>query len=171
MKTTMCVAVIAVLALAGTMAEAQDRSGSGDAQCTSSQLAQAKICRPRPGGEAPFPFEQANRTAELADSSPYELYGQVVFGPSLVQGIRSEQAFLKVDLEKQPWLANQQRLARPLYPLQGPRKHWAPYKGKRIKFKCYAEGFLLVRPDGGVAHELFLKAAPDEEKPIQVLGD
>lgn len=97
------------------------------------------------GGEIPTPFQELNQRAELADGEFYVLVGQVT---QLTQTDGSVAAYLAIDFQSQPWLANGLRQKFPYYRLEGDTEFWSQYNGKKVRISCLARW--VARLDGGI---------------------
>jgi hypothetical protein len=72
---------------------------------------------------------------ELADGEAYQIAGDIV--------MLDNQAYLKVDLKAQPWLATNQRVSFPYYALAGSNSFWENYIGKHVAYLCLAAGDII----------------------------
>jgi hypothetical protein len=72
---------------------------------------------------------------ELSDGEAYQIAGDIV--------MLGNQAYLKVDLKAQPWLATNSRVSFPYYALQGGNGFWANYIGKHVAYLCLAQGDII----------------------------
>jgi hypothetical protein len=103
------------------------------------------------GGGVPSPFAAAaNHRVELADQELYLLEGSVSFDDL-------GQAVFWVDLKKEPWLANKERIQNPFYRLVGTREQWNQYAGRTIIFACIAKGVVV-----GESYHIELVPADDD---------
>jgi hypothetical protein len=93
-------------------------------------------------GEIPTPFLSSNQKVELADGELYTLVGVVRFFDG--------QAYLEVDMNEHPWLANQRRRSVPFYALESSPTFWKQYEGQRLRTYMEAHGS-VVMPDGAPA--------------------
>jgi len=101
------------------------------------------------GGEIPFPFQAMNQKVELADGEKYTLIGRVVF--------ELGEPYFNVDLELHPWLANQKRKDRPIYPLIASTVNWDSFEGQLVQIFVEAKGSVLLGLEKE-HYEIFLKS-------------
>jgi hypothetical protein len=100
-----------------------------------SAVSMADTDRQRGGGhDIPTPLlSEANTHVELADGEIYTVAGKVMFD-------NKGQPFLKVDLDRMPWLASSVRQANPTYVLEGAPSFWKKYENTCVKYTCEAHG-------------------------------
>ena len=113
------------------------------------------------GGEIPSPFNTMNQKAELSDGDLYFLVGRIVFGPP-VTGSARKQAYLEVDLNQHPWLANQKRKQFPFYPLEGSTKFWERLEGQVVRMACEAHAKIVTVEKGKSDYVIFLAPQVDQ---------
>lgn len=113
-----------------------------------------KSCRPG-GGDAPFPFLQANQLFELADGSAYNLYGKIVIARA-PDGSDEWMAYLLVDLKKHGWLLNERRLEDPRYPLLGTLRFWRQFEGDYVRLGGFAKTETFWHKKGYAKTEVML---------------
>lgn len=97
---------------------------------------------PRGGpGDVPTPFITDHKL-ELAEGETYDLVGRFV--------VREGNLWFNVDLEMQPWLANQKRKEFPYYRVSGTRVDLEPLvvRAEKVRTKVKADGLILERGDG-----------------------
>jgi hypothetical protein len=122
----------------------------------SAVTAQAWSMRRGGGGGQPDPFTY-NVHFELADDEYYMLDGTIVLGPSLNSG--RTQAYLKVDLADQTWLANPYRKSvHGLYPLEGAVANWRRSENQRVKLAVRAR---VVTTPGSRSPLVTLRCIPE----------
>jgi|GEM_PF-2904152 len=126
-------------------------------------LAQTGFSSTLRGGDhgGPSPFEGMNQRFELADGEYYTLYGTIMIAPS-ANG-QSPQAYLRVDLTREHWLASSRRIEMPFYPIEGDVSFWQKYEHRTVKFPCQAEGKIVTGSDGQAHYYIFLRPYTDRD--------
>lgn len=148
---------IKMFALAAAVAAFTNSAFAGPGYKQGETIVCGSDCRPG-GGDVPFPFMEANQQFELADGSPYNLFGKVVISPAL-DGSGDWIAYLVVDLKKHGWLLNDRRKADPRYPLMGSTRFWRQFDGAYVRLGGFAESQTLVTTKGAVRSEIWLAAS------------
>lgn len=117
----------------------------------------AAICIQGGGGDGvPTPFTGGNQIAELADGENYVLVGTIEIRETESKFGSIELAYLVVDLDKQPWLANGRRKVDAGYPLMGPASLWKKYAGQTVKMAAVAHGS-IERSSQSLASEYVIR--------------
>lgn len=99
------------------------------------------------GGEVPTPFS-INRHFELADQELYVLSGKVVIlsetevNPKSPNAYQAPRAYLQINLEHSPWLANDRRVRRPYYRLKGSYLEYVRACSKKVTHLFRAHGLI-----------------------------
>jgi hypothetical protein len=152
MKKTIVLCLVLMAALANTV-HANPGYAKGET------IVCGHDCRPGGGGgDVPFPFIEANQLFELADGSPYNLYGTIVIAPS-TDGSGDWIAYLKVDLKKHDWLSNERRQADSRYPLLGSTRFWRQFDGAYVRLGGHAQTEIVWHQKSGLPKQEVLLAA------------
>ena len=115
----------------------------------------------------PGPLIGSNQKVELADGEFYILSGMIVIGPSQTDSVNI--AYLKVDLNKQSWLANARREEVPYYPIDIDPTLLAAYDHKNVKLSCTAEAKIVTLTDGTQTYIIYLRPVERSSKSSKAL--
>lgn len=110
------------------------------------------------GGGQPDPLTMFNQYVELADQGLYLLRGEVKVR---AMGSRRQQAYLEVDLEAHPWLANKERKIAPYYAIEGSVGYWRAFDGRYGELAAHARVQFRTGGDGEIQQVITLRPIPE----------
>lgn len=121
------------------------------------------------GHDVPTPFQVRKTKFELADGEIYSLVGTLVIAPSYKGDSKKLRPYFSINLDSHPLLANANRVASPLYMIEGSADYLNKWEGESINILCQAHGRILVT-DKGFEYAIHLVPLGVESFSIQYPG-